>query len=103
MTITPKYFLVLEVEFWLPVCLLLAACGLGSGGWCGCGLYRFFRLAWMMLKIVSYIDYYSVYIPDKKKNTPLRTVQLSGRSQVIGQFSLYQCKDMPGTAALHVF
>ena len=26
-------------------------------------------------------------IPDKKRNTPGRTVQLSGRSRVIGQFS----------------
>ena len=42
-------------------------------------------------------------IPDKKRNAPLRTVQLSGRSQVIGQFSLYQCKGMSGTDALHVF
>ena len=44
-----------------------------------------------------------ISIPDKKRNAPLRTIQLSGRSQVIGQFSLYQCKGMPGTAALHVF
>ena len=42
-------------------------------------------------------------ITDKKRNAPLRTVQLSGRSQVIGQFSLYQCKGMSGTAALHFF
>ena len=42
-------------------------------------------------------------IPDKKRNAPLKTVQLSGRSQVIGQFSLYQCKGMSGTAALHIF
>ena len=61
MTICPKYFLVLEVGFLLPVCLLLAACGLGSGGWCGCGRYELFRLTWMMLQIVSYIDYYYVY------------------------------------------
>ena len=39
----------------------------------------------------------------QKRNAPLRTVQLSGRSQVIGQLSLYQCKGMIGTAALHVF
>ena len=38
-----------------------------------------------------------------KKNTPLRTVQLSGILQGIGQFSLYQCKGMSGTAASHVF
>ena len=43
------------------------------------------------------------YIPDKKRNAPLRIVQLSGRSQVIGQFSLYQCKVMSGTAASHFF
>ena len=44
-------------------------------------------------------------IPGKKRNAPLRTVQLSGRSQVIGQFSLYQCKGMSGTvyAASHIF
>ena len=44
-----------------------------------------------------------VYIPDKKRNAPLRNVQLSGRSRVIGQFSLSQCKGMSGTAASHVF
>ena len=33
-------------------------------------------------------------IPDKKRNAPLRTVQLPGRSQWICQFSLYQCKGM---------
>ena len=43
------------------------------------------------------------YIPNKKRNAPLRTVHLSGISQVIGQFSLYQCKGMSGTAASHVF
>ena len=43
-----------------------------------------------------------IHIPDKKRNAPLRTVLLSGRSQVIGQFSLYQCKGMPGTAASHI-
>ena len=43
------------------------------------------------------------YIPDKKRNAPLTTVQLSGKSQVIGQFSLYQCKGMLVTAASHVF
>ena len=42
-------------------------------------------------------------IPDKKRNAPLRTVQLSGRSQVICQFSLYQCKGMSCTVASHVF
>ena len=42
-------------------------------------------------------------IPDKKRNAPLRNVQLSGRSQVIGPFSLYQCKDMSGTDALGIF
>ena len=43
------------------------------------------------------------FIPDKKRNAPLRTGQLSGRSQMIGQFSLYQCKGMSSTAALHIF
>ena len=42
-------------------------------------------------------------IPDKKRNAPLRTVQLSGRSQVIDQFSLYQGKGMSGTTVSHVF
>ena len=42
-------------------------------------------------------------IPDKKRNAPLRTVQLSGKSQVIGQLSLHQCKGMSVTAASHVF
>ena len=44
-----------------------------------------------------------LHIPDKKRNAPLRTVQLSGRPQVIGQFSLYQCKGMSGAAASYVF
>ena len=39
----------------------------------------------------------------QKRNAPLRTVQLPGRSQVIDQFSLYLCKGMSGTAASHVF
>ena len=43
------------------------------------------------------------YIPNKKRNAPLRTVQLSERSKVIGQLSLYPCKGMSGTAALHIF
>ena len=56
-----------------------------------------FQHFWM-----DFIEIEKVHIPDKKRNAPLRTVQLSGRSQVIGRFSLYQCKGMPGTAALHV-
>ena len=43
------------------------------------------------------------HIPDKKRNAPLRTVQLSGKSQVIGKFSLYQCNGMSVTAVSHVF
>ena len=39
----------------------------------------------------------------QKRNAPLRTFQLSARSQVMGQFSLYQCKGMSGTVASHVF
>ena len=46
---------------------------------------------------------HNVIYPTKKRNAPLRTVQLSGKLQVIGQFSLYQCKGMPVTAASHVF
>ena len=41
-------------------------------------------------------------IPDKKRNAPLRTVQISGRSQVIDQFSFYQCKGMSCTVASYV-
>ena len=51
----------------------------------------------------SHLNLRKVDIPDKKRNAPLRTVQLSGKSQVIGQFSLYQCKGMSVTAASHVF
>ena len=43
------------------------------------------------------------YIPNKKRNTPLRTVQLCGRSQVIGRFSLYQFRGMSCIVASHVF
>ena len=42
------------------------------------------------------------YIPDKIRNATRRTDQLSGRSQVMGQFRLYRCKGMSGTAALHI-
>ena len=42
-------------------------------------------------------------IPDKKRNAPLRTVQPAGIKQVIGQFSLHQCKGMSCTVASHVF
>ena len=38
----------------------------------------------------------------QKRNAPLRTVQLCGRPQVIGQFSLNHCKGMSGTAAPRV-
>ena len=41
-------------------------------------------------------------IPDKIRNATRRTDQLSGRSQVMGQFSLYRCKGMSCTAALHI-
>ena len=53
--------------------------------------------------VFSLHDFILDYIPDKKGNTPLRIVQLSGISQGIGQFSLYQCKGMSGTAVLHIF
>ena len=39
----------------------------------------------------------------KIKTAPLRFVPLSGRSQGKYQFSLYHCKGMPGTAAVHIF
>ena len=66
----------------------------------------------LLLTFKKYLQWYKgpilqcnsyVHIPDKKRNALLRTIQLSGISQVIGQFSLYQCKGMSGTAALHVF
>ena len=41
-------------------------------------------------------------IPDKIRNATRRTDQLSGRSQVIGQFRLYRYKGISGTAALHI-
>ena len=44
----------------------------------------------------------TIYIPDKIRNETHRTDQLSGRSQVMGQFRLYRCKDMSGTAALYI-
>ena len=56
-----------------------------------------------VLSCVCYVLCASVYIPDKKRNAPLRTAQLSGKSRVIGQFRLYQCKGIPVTAASHFF
>ena len=44
----------------------------------------------------------SSYSRQKKRNAPLIKVRLSGRSQVIGYFSLYQCKGKSGTAAPQV-
>ena len=41
-------------------------------------------------------------IPDKIRNATRKTDQLSRRSQVMGQFRLYRCKGMSGTAALHI-
>ena len=41
-------------------------------------------------------------IPDKIRNAARRTGQLSGRSQLMGQFRLYRCKCRPGTAALNI-
>ena len=52
---------------------------------------------------IFFIELSTKHIPNKKRNAPLRTVQLSGKSQVIGQFNLYQCKGMSVTAASHVF
>ena len=42
-----------------------------------------------------------IYISNKKRNAPRRTVQLSGRLQVMCQFSLYRSKGMSGIAAIH--
>ena len=55
------------------------------------------------LLYTSVVLNYTHHIPDKKRNAPLRTVQLSGKSQVIGQFSYYQCKGRSVTAASHVY
>ena len=54
-------------------------------------------------KIPMGLLFKEIYIPNKKRNAPLKTVQLSGRSQVLGQFILYQCKGISGTASSHVF
>ena len=56
---------------------------------------------------VNVYNVFTQYIPDKKeqkkrRNAPLRTVHFSGRSQGIGQFSLYQFEGLSGTAALHI-
>ena len=46
----------------LIACLSAAGClWAGSGGWCGCRWHELLKLTWMMLQIVSYINYYSVY------------------------------------------
>ena len=62
----------------------------------------YFMIKWQFMSNFM-IKWLHVFIPDKKRNAPLTTVQLSGKSQVIGQFSLYQCKGMSDTAASHVF
>ena len=54
-------------------------------------------------RFMRYSNLFFLNIRDKKRNAPLRTVQLPGKSQGIGQFSLYQCKGMSSTAASHVF
>ena len=60
-------------------------------------LRGFFRVS------TTYVRWYLFFtIPDKKRNAPLRNVPLSGRSQVIGQFSLYEYKGIAGTAASHI-
>ena len=41
-------------------------------------------------------------IPDKMRNATRRTDQLSGRTQVMGQFRLVSVKGMSGTVALHI-
>ena len=75
-------------------------------------VYRFLGKVMMSIitlhKIKVNIDVFTpklqfLSIPDKKRNAPLRTVQLSGKSQMIGQFNLYQCKGMSVTATSHMF
>ena len=44
----------------------------------------------------------NLFIPDKIRNATRITDQLSGRPQAMGQFRLYRCKGMSGTAALHI-
>ena len=58
-----------------------------------------------MITCISFIPsnaFNKTTIPDKIRNATRRTDQLSGRSQVMGQFCLYRCKGMSGTAALHI-
>ena len=43
-----------------------------------------------------------INISDIIRNATRRTDQHSGRSQLMGQFRLYRCKGMSGTAALHI-
>ena len=49
------------------------------------------------------VSFRNLYIPNKKRNAPLRTVQVPGKSLGIGHFSLYQCKGMLSAAASYVF
>ena len=50
------------------------------------------RYIYQMLPHLTF--YEGTYTRQKKRNAPRRAVQLSERSQVIGQFSLSQCKGM---------
>ena len=56
-----------------------------------------------MLALLYYPFYVSSLIYLTQKETNHLELFNSGRSQVIGQISLYQCKGMSGTAVLHVF
>ena len=48
---------------------------------------------WVLRQCTTALFLVSCHIyTQQKRNAPLRTVQLSGRSQVLGQFCLYQCK-----------
>ena len=63
-----------------------------------------------LIKGLMHHDYFTIYLfistfiytPDKIRNATRRSDQLSGRSHVMGQFRLYRCKGMSGTAALHI-
>ena len=70
---------------------------------CGSALYLFQVVDISGYPQGTFSSLLSTFTQQKKRNAPSRTVQLSGRTQVISQFMLYQCKGLPGTDALHIF
>ena len=63
------------------------------------GFFSFLSAVKSVLLLFAFLEVI-IYIPDKIRNATRRTDKLSGRSQVMGQFRLYRCKGMSGTAAL---